>query len=124
MNYRSSHTPRRSIATINDPPKQTVTQGRSFKLLQETLESGKSWPSTTLLTSPPLHARRTSLTNKSPKQTNTIPDKRLIQPTTTDQSGDDKRRQYIRSLSLARDPSAEPLFLSARIRSVDPEHAH
>ena len=28
------------------------------------------------------------------------------------------RRNYIRSLSLARDPSAEPLFLAARLKSI------
>jgi len=36
---------------------------------------------------------------------------------------DQLRKQYIRSLSLARDPGAEPLFLAAKLKAaVDRQH--
>lgn len=37
----AGHVPRRSVATLFDPNKQSSTQSRTFKLLQETLDNGK-----------------------------------------------------------------------------------
>lgn len=37
----SNRTSRRSIATLSDPNKPSSAQGRTFKLLQETLDNGK-----------------------------------------------------------------------------------
>ena len=39
--YEFMGTPRRSVATLDDPSRQSMTQSRTFKLLQETLDNGE-----------------------------------------------------------------------------------